>query len=292
MRVVYAHSGDGQRGPGVSRDSSRWGVSRLHRGHGRPYAGDRAAADHGHRDCERPGCGVAAKWRGRIRRSGRIASAIITATFRSLPRRWPKRAWRKWTGCWPTWVSAGISSRIFREDFLFCRIGPLDMRMDQNRADDSGRSGQSHGREGTRRSDLSVRRRKEGAEDSQSNRSCTAHTEHITPGWCSGAGRATDGPIASGNANVHGPANGGQRGTEGAGRAATKWRQQMTASGGRIVIISFMSLEDRKVKEKFRSLGREDRATILTKHPIRPAEDEIRNNAASRSAKLRAIEMK
>jgi len=67
---------------------------------------------------------------------------------------------------------------------------------------------------------------------------------------------------------------------------------EVTASGGRIVIISFMSLEDRKVKEKFRSLGREDRATILTKHPIRPAEDEIRNNAASRSAKLRAIEMK
>jgi 16S rRNA (cytosine1402-N4)-methyltransferase len=67
---------------------------------------------------------------------------------------------------------------------------------------------------------------------------------------------------------------------------------RLTASGGRIVIISFMSLEDRKVKDKFRSLGRESRAIILTKHPIRPAEDEIRNNAASRSAKLRALEMK
>ena len=67
---------------------------------------------------------------------------------------------------------------------------------------------------------------------------------------------------------------------------------EVTASGGRIVIISFMSLEDRKVKEKFRSLGRENRATILTKHPIQPAEDEIRSNAASRSAKLRALEMK
>jgi 16S rRNA (cytosine1402-N4)-methyltransferase len=66
---------------------------------------------------------------------------------------------------------------------------------------------------------------------------------------------------------------------------------EMTASGGRIVIISFMSLEDRKVKEKFRSLGGENRATILTKHPIQPAGDEIENNAASRSAKLRALEM-
>ena len=67
---------------------------------------------------------------------------------------------------------------------------------------------------------------------------------------------------------------------------------EMTASHGRIVIISFMSLEDRKVKEKFRSLAREDRATFLTKHPVRPAEQEIRENPASRSAKLRAVEMR
>jgi 16S rRNA (cytosine1402-N4)-methyltransferase len=65
----------------------------------------------------------------------------------------------------------------------------------------------------------------------------------------------------------------------------------LVSSGGRIVIISFMSLEDRKVKEKFRSLKLEDRATILTKHPIRPAESEIRDNPAARSAKLRAVEM-
>jgi 16S rRNA (cytosine1402-N4)-methyltransferase len=62
--------------------------------------------------------------------------------------------------------------------------------------------------------------------------------------------------------------------------------------GGRIVIISFMSLEDRKVKEKFRSLAQQNRAAILTKRPIQPSEDEIRDNAASRSAKLRAVEMR
>ena len=67
---------------------------------------------------------------------------------------------------------------------------------------------------------------------------------------------------------------------------------QIVAPGGRIVIISFMSLEDRKVKEAFRSLGRDKRATILTKHVIRPNEVEVRDNAASRSAKLRAVEMK
>src|SRR5664279_5178857 len=38
----------------------------------------------------------------------------------------------------------------------------------------------------------------------------------------------------------------------------------LVSSGGRIVVISFMSLEDRKVKEKFRGLKLEGRATILT----------------------------
>ena len=67
---------------------------------------------------------------------------------------------------------------------------------------------------------------------------------------------------------------------------------RMVVSGGRIVILSFMSLEDRKVKEKFRSLGREERATVLTKHVVTPSEREVSENPPSRSAKLRAVEMK
>jgi 16S rRNA (cytosine1402-N4)-methyltransferase len=61
--------------------------------------------------------------------------------------------------------------------------------------------------------------------------------------------------------------------------------------GGRIVIISFMSLEDRKVKQAFQSLAREGRGRILTRHVIRPAEEEVAENPASRSAKLRALEL-
>lgn len=60
-------------------------------------------------------------------------------------------------------------------------------------------------------------------------------------------------------------------------------------SGGRMVVISFMSSEDRKVKEKFKLLGREGRAEILTKHPLQPDEQEISQNPPSRSAKLRAV---
>jgi len=62
-------------------------------------------------------------------------------------------------------------------------------------------------------------------------------------------------------------------------------------SGGRFVVLTFMSTEDRIVKRAFQSLAREGRATILTKHVIRPTEQEVSENPASRSAKLRALEM-
>ncbi len=61
-------------------------------------------------------------------------------------------------------------------------------------------------------------------------------------------------------------------------------------AGGRLVVISFMSLDDRKVKQRFRTLSGEGRASILTKHPLAPSEGEVSSNAASRSAKLRALE--
>jgi len=61
-------------------------------------------------------------------------------------------------------------------------------------------------------------------------------------------------------------------------------------SGGRLVVLTFMSTEDRMVKQAFQALGRSGRATILTKHVVRPTEEEVRENPASRSAKLRALE--
>ncbi len=66
---------------------------------------------------------------------------------------------------------------------------------------------------------------------------------------------------------------------------------RMVKPGGRIVIISFMSLEDRKVKESFRELKRTGRALILTKKPLTPSQQEVRENPPSRSAKLRAVEI-
>src|ERR1039457_4483628 len=63
-------------------------------------------------------------------------------------------------------------------------------------------------------------------------------------------------------------------------------------AGGRMVVIAFMSIDDRKVKQKFRALGTDGRAAVLTKHPLQPGDTEVARNPASRSAKLRALEMK
>jgi len=66
---------------------------------------------------------------------------------------------------------------------------------------------------------------------------------------------------------------------------------RLVKPGGRAVIVTFMSLEDRKVKQSFQALAKAGRAIILTRHVVRPAEEEVRNNPPSRSAKLRALEL-
>lgn len=58
---------------------------------------------------------------------------------------------------------------------------------------------------------------------------------------------------------------------------------------GRVVVISFHSLEDRIVKQTFRG---DDRLNVLTKKPLLPSDEEMANNPRARSAKMRAAERK
>ncbi|HEU0367995.1 MAG TPA: 16S rRNA (cytosine(1402)-N(4))-methyltransferase RsmH [Candidatus Acidoferrum sp.] len=61
-------------------------------------------------------------------------------------------------------------------------------------------------------------------------------------------------------------------------------------SGGRCVILTYHSREDRIVKAAFREAERQGELKVLTKHVVRPSEDEERANPRSRSAKLRCAE--
>lgn len=75
----------------------------------------------------------------------------------------------------------------------------------------------------------------------------------------------------------------------------------LLAPGGRLLVISYHSLEDSAVKSSFRSLTantkdpltgsvlRESEYVLLTRKAVSPGEDEMRNNPRSRSARLRAI---
>ena len=60
--------------------------------------------------------------------------------------------------------------------------------------------------------------------------------------------------------------------------------------GGRIGIIAFHSLEDKIVKEKFRSLSKLEKASLLCKKPLRPTDEEVRENSRARSARFRVAE--
>ncbi len=64
------------------------------------------------------------------------------------------------------------------------------------------------------------------------------------------------------------------------------------SANGRLMVISFHALEDRIVKNFFRDLARQEVPVIkiLTKKPVVPSEEEIRQNPRSRSAKMRVAE--
>ena len=73
-------------------------------------------------------------------------------------------------------------------------------------------------------------------------------------------------------------------------RALLSAAPQLLKPGGRLVIISFHSLEDRIVKDAFRDGVKQGHYRLLTKKPVTASDEEVDRNPRSRSAKLRAAE--
>ncbi|HTF45618.1 MAG TPA: 16S rRNA (cytosine(1402)-N(4))-methyltransferase RsmH [Terriglobales bacterium] len=65
---------------------------------------------------------------------------------------------------------------------------------------------------------------------------------------------------------------------------------QIVKAGGRVVIISFHSLEDRMVKDAFRDGLKQGHYRVLTKKPATASAQEVESNPRSRSAKMRVAE--
>lgn len=70
-------------------------------------------------------------------------------------------------------------------------------------------------------------------------------------------------------------------------RLALPQAVELLEKGGRLVVISFHSLEDRIVKDFLKT---EARLAVLTKHPLRPTEEEKIKNPRSGSAKMRVAQ--
>jgi 16S rRNA (cytosine1402-N4)-methyltransferase len=64
---------------------------------------------------------------------------------------------------------------------------------------------------------------------------------------------------------------------------------ELLAGDGRLVILSYHSLEDRAVKLAFRQRAASGAFQLLTRKPLRPSPEELRRNRRARSARLRGL---
>ena len=73
-------------------------------------------------------------------------------------------------------------------------------------------------------------------------------------------------------------------------QAALNTLEQLIRPGGRAAVLTFHSLEDRRIKNSFKALCAQGGWQLVNKHTLTPSREEIVKNRRARSAKLRVIE--
>ena len=193
-------------------------------------------------------------------------------------------------------IDMGVSSMQLDEaerGFSFNAEGPLDMRMDPTQgftaaelvnrlperelADLIYRWGEEHASRRIARAIVETRR----------HRRFTTTTE-LAEVVRRSAGRSRRPGLDSATKTFQALRIHVNRELEGLG-AALERVAAVLAPGGRLAVIAFHSLEDREVKQTFRTLAPRG-FRILTKKPLVPGDGETARNPRARSAKLRAIE--
>ena len=189
----------------------------------------------------------------------------------------------------------GVSSLQLDEahrGFSFRSDGPLDMRHGYAQWGDGRASGKSGRRKRARRPDLRIRRGKEVAENRQSH--CEGPADTTTAELAQIISAAA--PSMKGD-KIH-PATRTFQALRirvnnelGEIQSLLKSAGSLLKPGGRLVLISFHSLEDRLVKDAFREAAKDAKMfEVLTKKPVVAGEQEEMRNPRSRSAKMRAAE--
>src|SRR3977135_140939 len=200
---MYALSGSTRREFAVPGDSAGRNLSGRDRRVGGPHSGHRRKAHAGSADFSRSRCrvtGACQKEHGGASGQGQVcAFSFLRPCGRALPTR-GGQAGRIAGGSWRKPLPVDGARKGLLADGRWSggyANGPQS-------GDDGGRSSQLYRRKGTSRFDLSTRRRKEGEENSQSNRSCAANSKHGASSTCHRGGCAADGPSASGYQNLYG----------------------------------------------------------------------------------------
>lgn len=215
-----------------------------------------------------------------------------------------------WDGADGILLDLGVSSfqlDVAERGFSFSRVGPLDMRMSRDRSrplrdwlreaseDDLVRVLREYGEE---RHARRIARSILAAERAGALRDTVALAETVA----SVAGRgATHHPATRTFQALRIAVNGELEILDRFLADAYRWLRP----GGRLVVLAYHSLEDRRVKDAFRlwatsclcprsipvcRCGWSKKVRLLTPRPLRPSEDEVVHNPRARSARLRAVE--